>query len=72
MQESFEGLLHGTGKSGWKFRPVLVCFYAYWAKDIHGYLYAYNETVKQFKSDLVNMRFGLMDLTRDWTKKGIT
>lgn len=69
-QESFKTLLHGNGKVGWKFRPTLICFYAHWAKDIHGYLYAFNETVKQYKSDYVRMRYGLMDLSRDWTKKG--
>lgn len=70
VQDSFEKLLHGDGKGSWIFRTTLVCFFAHWAKDVHGYLYGFNETIKQYRADLANMRYGLMDLTKDSTKKG--
>jgi hypothetical protein len=69
-QETFETLLHGNQSDpDWEFKPLLVCFYAHWSHDVFGYLYAYNMTVQQYKQDGANLIYGLVDLTKDSTKK---
>lgn len=70
FQETFEYFLHGNDSdTEWVFQPFLVCFYAHYAHDVFGYLHAYNMTVLQYKQDLVKMKFGLVDLTKDSSKK---
>ncbi|KAH3730765.1 hypothetical protein DPMN_056760 [Dreissena polymorpha] len=56
-------------KTGEEMTPVLVCFYAHWGKDVHTYLHAYNETVNSYTQDGVLVKFGLVDLVRESSKK---
>ncbi|XP_053394052.1 uncharacterized protein LOC123525859 [Mercenaria mercenaria] len=67
--DTFEYLLHGNkSDTDWEFQPLLVCFYSHWASDVFGYLYAYNVTVQQYQQDLVKLKYGLVDLTKDTSK----
>jgi len=50
--------------------PLLVCFFAQWAEDVHRYLNAYNDSVQTFTAVGVRAQFGLLDLQRDYAKKG--
>lgn len=63
--ESFEKLIHGD----LEVQPLLVCFYAHWARDVMGYLYAYNMTVHEYLENGIRLKFGLVDLVRDSSKK---
>ena len=64
LQATFEEMFDGEEEV-----QVLVCFYAHWASDVRSYLTAFSMTVDAYREAGGNLKFGLVDLIQDSSKK---
>ncbi|KAK3089315.1 hypothetical protein FSP39_002676 [Pinctada imbricata] len=57
---------------GTRYFPKIITFYAYWGRHVKDYLTALRRSIEEFTEVDLPMRFGLMDLTDDTSKKTIS